>query len=142
MKIRLLVLAVAMLALAGCSEVKSEDQNVQQDIARMHYEQDQISANVKRIKVVFGPQVKGYPEYKELGRVEGYCFNLPNATGGQVTHGDGLKTAAWRKYGDQVNAIVKTRVWFVSDDSYNEYEPYDEGGYLWCEGTAVQFASQ
>ena len=43
---------------------------------------------------------------------------VPNSTGGQVIHGDGLRAAAYRKYGDQVNAIVNTTVWFVADDDY------------------------
>jgi hypothetical protein len=59
-----------------------------------------------------------------------------------VIHGDGLRAAAYRKYGDQVNAIVNTSVWFVSDDDYGAYEPYDEGGYFECAGTAVHFTAQ
>ena len=77
-----------------------------------------------------------------LGRVEGYCFNLPNSTGGQVIHGDGLRAAAYRKYGGQVDAIVNTTVWFVSDDDYGAFEPYTEGGYFECAGTAVHFTNQ
>jgi len=132
---RLIFLAVAILALAGCSAVD-------QDVPQLHQEQDAISAAIKKIKVVSGASVKGHPQFVTLGRAEGYCFNLPNSTGGQVVHGDGLKAAAYRKYGDQVDAIVNTSVWFVSDDSYAPYEPYTENGYFECAGSAVHFTGE
>ena len=130
-----LVVTIAIAALAGCS-------GVEQDIAHLQQEQDAISAATKKIKVVARANVKGNPQYTVLGRVEGYCFNLPNSTGGQVIHGDGLRAAAYRKYGDQVDAIVNTTVWFVSDDDYGAFEPYTEGGYFECAGTAVHFTNQ
>ena len=132
---RLAMLAMLMLLFAGCS-------SVDQDITHMQQEQDALSAAIKKIQVVHGADVKGHPHYRELGRAEGYCFNQPNSTGGQVVHGDGLRAAAQRKYGDQVNAIVNTSVWFVSDDSYGAFEPYTENGYFECAGTAVQFIDQ
>ena len=132
---RLALLATVMLVLAGCS-------TVDQDIQHEQQEQDALSAAIKKIQVVHGAVVKGHPQYKALGRAEGYCFNLPNSTGGQVVHGDGLRAAAYRKYGEQVNAIVNTSIWFVSDDSYGAFEPYTEGGYFECAGTAVQFIQQ
>jgi hypothetical protein len=130
-----LVVAVAIVALAGCSAVD-------QDVTHLQQEQDAISAATKKIKVVAHDNVKGNPPYTVLGRTEGYCFNLPNSTGGQVIHGDGLKAAAYRKYGNQVDAIVKTSVWFVSDDDYGAFEPYTEGGYFECAGTAVHFTGE
>jgi len=132
---RLVFLAVAIVVLAGCS-------SVDQDVTHLQQQQDAISAATKKIKVVPGANVKDHPQYTTLGRVEGYCFDLPNSTGGQVVHGDGLKAAAYRKYGDQVDAIVKTSVWFVSDDSYAAYEPYTENGYFECAGTAVHFTGE
>jgi hypothetical protein len=132
---RLVLLAVAMVALAGCS-------GVQQDVTQLHQEQDAISAKTKTIQVVHGATVKGHPQYAALGRAEGFCFNLPNSTGGQTVHGDGIKTAAYRKYGDQVDAIVNTSVWFVADDSYGGAEPYTENGYFECAGTAVHFTGE
>jgi uncharacterized protein YcnI len=131
----LLVLVVAIVMLAGCAAVD-------RDVAHLQQEQDAISAAIKKIKVVSGANVKGDPQYTALGRAEGYCFNRPNSTGGQVVHGDGLKAAAYRKYGDQVDAIVKTSVWFVSDDSYAPSDPYDENGYFECAGTAVHFTGE
>lgn len=129
---RLTVLAILTLVFAGCS-------GVEQDVTHMQQQQDAIRAATKKIRVSPGPTLKGNPQYTALGRVEGYCFNMPNATGGQVVHGDGLKAAAYRKYGDQVDAIVNTSIWFVSDDSYGGFEPYTEGGYFECAGTAVHF---
>jgi hypothetical protein len=132
---RLVLLVVAVAGLAGCS-------GVQQDFTHLQQEQDAISAAIKKIKVVHGPIVKGHPQYTALGHAEGYCFNAPNSTGGQVVHGDGLRAAAYRKYGGQVDAIVNTSVWFVADDDYGAYEPYDEGGYFECAGIAVHFTAE
>jgi hypothetical protein len=132
---RLVFLAAAFVALAGCS-------SVEQDVTHLQQEQDAISAATKRIKVVPGANVKGHPQYTALGRAEGYCFNRPNSTGGELVHGDGLKAAAYRKYGDQVDAIVNTSVWFVEDDNYGAYEPYTQSGYFECAGTAVHFTGE
>lgn len=131
----LLVLAIVTIAIGGCS-------GVEQDVTHLQQEQDAISAATRKIKVVHGADVKGNPQYAALGRAEGYCFNLPNSTDGQVVHGDGLKAAAYRKYGDQVDAIVNTSVWFVADDNYGAFEPFTEGGYFECAGTAVHFTAQ
>ncbi len=132
---RLVYLAVVIVALAGCS-------SVDRDVTHLQQEQDAISAAIGKIKVVSGANVKGHLHYTELGRAEGYCFNLPNSTSGRLVHGDGLKAAAYRKYGEQVDAIVKTSVWFVADDSYAAYEPYTENGYFECAGTAVHFTGE
>jgi hypothetical protein len=129
---RPLMLAMLMALLAGCS-------GVDQDITHMQEQQDALSAAIKKIRVSPSASLKGNPQYAALGRVEGYCFNAPNSTGGQVVHGDGLKAAAYRKYGDQVDAIVNTSIWFVSDDSYGGFEPFTENGYFECAGTAVHF---
>jgi hypothetical protein len=132
---RVVLLVIATVALSGCSSIK-------QDVSQLQQEQDAISAAIKKIKVVPGANVKGNPQYTALGRVEGYCFNQPNSTGRQVVHGDGLKAAAYRKYDGQVDAIVNTSVWFVSDDSSPVYEPYTENGYFECSGTAVHFTDE
>ncbi len=133
-------LAVAIVALAGCAGVQQEEQKVHEDVVQLHQEQDAISAAIHKIKVVHGAQVKEHPEYTALGSTQGFCFNMPNSTGGQTVHGDGLRAAAYRKYGDRVDAIVNTTVWFVPDDSADVYEPYTENGYFECAGTAVHFA--
>jgi len=132
---RLVLLVVAIVTLAGCSAVD-------QDVAHLQQQQDAISAAIKKIHVVHGPAVKGHPQFTALGRAEGYCFNRPNSTGGAVVHGDGLRAAAYRKYGAQVDAIVNTTVWFVEDDDYGAFEPYTEGGYFECAGIAVHFTGE
>ncbi|HZC45118.1 MAG TPA: hypothetical protein VE243_01510 [Candidatus Acidoferrum sp.] len=124
---------VAILALAGCADVD-------QDISHLQQEQEAISAATKKIKVVSGANVKGNPPYTTPGSVQGYCFNLPNSTQGQVIHGDCIR-AAYRKYPDQVDAIVKTSIWYIADDAYGPAEPYTENGYFECGGTAVHFTS-
>src|SRR6266849_6072823 len=124
--IPVIFLAAAVVAFAGCSGVQQEEQSLHQDVVNLHQEQDAISAAIKKIKVVSGANVKGNPQYTALGRTQGYCFNLPNSTGGQVIHGDGLRAAAYRKYGDQVDAIVNTNAWFVPDDAGAAFEPYTE----------------
>jgi hypothetical protein len=84
---RPVMLAMLMAVLAGCS-------GVDQDIARFQQQQDALSAAIKKIRVSPSANLKGNPQYTPLGRVEGYCFNMPNSTGGEVVHGDGLKAAA------------------------------------------------
>ena len=135
-RILLLVLAIALI---GCTDVKQDEHDISQDATHLQHEEDAISAAVKKIKVVSGSKVKGVSNYTLLGPTEGYCFNRPNSTSGEVVHGDGLRTAAYRRYGDKVNGIVNTRIWFVPDDASEPFEPYTENGYLECAGTAVQF---
>ena len=132
---RLLFITIALIAFAGCS-------GIQQDVAHLQQEQDTLRDAIKKIKVVSGANVKGHPQYTSLGPTQGYCIGQQNLTGGQAIHGDGLRAAAYRKYGDQVDAIVNTRVWFVPDDSGEALEPYTEGGYFECAGTAVHFTGE
>ena len=141
MRMKRLLLIGLVLALAGCTEVKQDEHDVKQDVTQLQQQQDAISAAVKKIEVVSGAKVKGASDYVLLGPAEGYCFNLPNSTGGQTVHGDGLRTAAYRKYGDQVNAIVNTTIWFIPDEESPTYEPYTENGYFECAGTAVHFTA-
>jgi len=130
------ILALAILAgLGACGETKQLDQDVQQ----LQQQQDALSASIKKIQVYSRNIPKGHPEFTKLGPVEGYCFNTPNSTSGQVVHGDSLKAAAYRKYGDQVDAIVGTTIIFVADDAAPIFEPYTENGYFECSGTAVHF---
>ena len=134
MKRFLLAVAIA-LAFSGCAE----ERHLDQDVARLQEQQDALSAAIKRIQVVSKETVKGHPDYAKLGSVQGYCFNTPDSTGGQVVHGDGLRAAAYRKYGDQVDAVVGTTIYFVADDASAVTEPYTENGYFECAGTAVHF---
>lgn len=139
---RTFLLTVAIIAFAGCSSVEREDQNLHQDVSQLQQEQGALRAAIKKIKVVSGANVKGNPQYTSLGPTQGYCVGQANSTGGQVTHGDGLRAAAYRKFGDQVDAIVNTRVWFVADDAGEAFDPYTESGYFECAGTAVHFTGE
>jgi hypothetical protein len=132
---RLLFISVALIAFAACS-------GVQQDVAHLQQEQDALRDAIKKIKVVSGPTVKGHPQYTSLGPTQGYCINQQNSAGGQVLHGDGLRASAYRKFGDQVDAIVNTGAWFVADDAGAVFEPYTENGYFECAGTAVHFTAE
>src|ERR1700674_4240909 len=96
---RLVLLLVAIVALAGCA-------TVDKDVAHLQQEQDAISAATKKIQGVHGATVQGHPQHTAPGSAEGYCTHPPNVAGGQVIHGDGLRAAAYRKYGDQVDAVV------------------------------------
>ena len=135
MKRFLLALAIAIV-FGGCAE----EQHLDQDVTQLHAQQDALGAAIKKILVVSKDTVKGHAQYTKLGSVQGYCFNTPNSTSGQVVHGDGLRAAAYRKYGDQVDAVVGTTIYFVADDASAVSEPYTEGGYFECAGTAVHFA--
>ncbi len=137
------VLAVVLLTsmVNGCSTAKTEEQRVDKDITQLQQQQDALSAAIAKIQIAYSPKVKGHPQATALGPAQGYCFNLANSTGGQVVHGDSLRAAAYRKYGNQVDAIVGTSIWFVSDDASAPYEPYTENGYFECAGTAVHFIS-
>lgn len=133
---------MVIVALAGCTAVQQEDQSLHQDVAHLQQEQDALRTAIKKIKVVSGANVKGHPQYTSLGPTQGYCVGQANTTGGQVVHGDGLRAAAYRKYGDQVDAIVNTKVWFVADDTGEALDPYTESGYFECAGTAVHFTGE
>lgn len=134
---RLVMALVLVIACVGCAEEKHLDQ----DVTQLQQQQDALSAAIKKIQVVSHDTVKGHPDYTKLGPAQGFCFNIPNSTSGQVVHGDGLKSAAYRKYGDQVDAIINTTIFFVSDDNSAVSEPYTENGYFECAGTAVHFTN-
>jgi hypothetical protein len=137
----LLAAALLMGAVNGCSAAKTEEQRVDKDITQLQQQQDALSAAIAKIQVVYSAKVKGHPQATTLGPAQGYCFNPANSTGGQVVHGDSLRAAAYRKYGNQVDAIVSTSIWFVSDDAFAPYEPNTENGYFECSGSAVHFVS-
>ena len=138
MKRILLSFAIIAAVGGGCAEA----QHVDQDITQLQHQQEALSAAVSKIQVVGTDKVKGHAEYTRLGPVQGFCFNIPNSTSGQVTHGDSLRAAANRKYGDQVDAVVNTTIWFVQHDASAISEPYTDNGYFECGGTAVHFVAK
>ena len=92
MKRLLLALAIAV-GLSGCGETKQLDQDAQ----RLQQQQDALRTDIKKIEVYSKATPKGHPDFTQLGPVQGYCFNVPDSTSGQVVHGEGLRAAAYRK---------------------------------------------
>ncbi len=132
--LNIVALAVAAaLAVAGCSAVAKEDASIK---TRNEAEE----AAVKRIVVVEGDQVPGHPKFTELGRVQGVCVRAPWYDDDSSIARIGFKHAAYDKYGDKVDAIIRVDSFFVTDNqSYGIQEPGSAAGHLNCQGTAVHF---
>ncbi len=128
--------AAVLIGLAGCGEVKHEEAEIQARDAAMN-------AATKRMIVVTGTEIPDHPAYARLGPVQGYCEKKPNGDD-QVIAGDSMKQAAYRKYGDRVDAIVQATAWFVPEGGMTSgvYEPYTPMGHFECAGTAVSFSVQ
>ena len=130
-----MLIVVAALAIAGCSAVKKAGEAID---ARNEAEE----AAVKRIVVVEGDQVPGHPKFTELGRVQGVCVRAPWYDDDSSIARVGFKRAAYDKYGDKVDAIIRVDSFFVTDNqSYGIQEPGSAAGHLNCQGTAVHFES-
>jgi len=130
-----LILIVAAVVVAGCSAVAKEDASIK---TRNEAEE----AAVKRIVVVEGTQIPGHAKYTELGRVQGVCVRAPWYDDDTSIQRIGFKHAAYDKYGDKVDAIIKVDSFFVADNqSYGMAEPGNAAGHLNCQGTAVHFES-
>ena len=128
-----LILFIAVLLVAGCSAIKKEDASIK---ARNEAEE----AAVKRIVVVEGDNIPGHAKYAELGRVQGVCVRAPWYDDDSSIARIGFKHAAYDKYGDKVDAIIKVNSFFVADDqSLGISEPGSAAGHLNCQGTAVHF---
>jgi hypothetical protein len=127
------IAAWAASAVAGCSLFSKEDNSTK---AR----NDAEEAAVKRIVVVEGDQVPGHPKYTELGRVQGVCVRAPWFDDDTSIQRIGFKHAAYDRYGDKVDAIIRVDSFFVTDEqSYGIQEPGSAAGHLNCQGTAVHF---
>jgi len=130
---RLMLIVVAALAIAGCSAVKKEGEAID---ARNEAEE----AAVKRIVVVEGTNIPGHTKYTELGRVQGVCVRAPWYDDDTSIARIGFKHAAYDKYGDKVDAIIRVDSFFVADNqSLGIGEPGNAAGHLNCQGTAVHF---
>ena len=128
-----LMLIIVALALAGCTEVKKEDASIK---TRNEAEE----AAVKRIIVVEGDQIPDHPQYTELGHVQGVCVRAPWYDDDSSIARIGFKHAAYDKYGDKVDAIIRVDSFFVTDNqSYGMSEPGSAAGHLNCQGIAVHF---
>src|SRR5271163_2798899 len=104
-----LMLIIVALVITGCADVKQEDAAIK---ARNQAEE----AAVKRIVVVEGDQVPGHPKFTELGRVQGVCVRAPWYDDDTSIARVGFKHAAYDKYGDKVDAIIRVDSFFVTDN--------------------------
>ena len=128
-----LMLIVAAVVVVGCSAVAKEDASIK---SRNEAEE----AAVKRIVVVEGDQIPGHAKYTELGRVQGVCVRAPWYDDDTSIARIGFKHAAYDKYGDKVDAIIRVDSFFVADNqSLGIGEPGSAAGHLNCQGTAVHF---
>src|SRR5271156_6595848 len=130
---RRLILIIIALAIVGGADVKQEDATIK---ARNEAEE----AAVKRIVVGGGDQIPGHPKYTELGQTQGVCVRAAWYDDDSSIARIGFKHAAYDKYGDKVDAIIRVDSFFVTDNqSYGIQEPGTAAGHLNCQGTAVHF---
>ena len=130
-----LMLIIVALAITGCADVKQEDTAIK---ARNQAEE----AAVKRIVVVEGDQIPGHPKYTELGKTQGVCVRAAWYDDDSSIDRIGFKHAAYDKYGDKVDAIIKVNSFFVVDNQSNGNgmgQPGSAAGHLNCQGVAVHF---
>ena len=127
-RLSLIVLAIFMTA---CGEVAKEEAAVRTRDAAMD------AATTKMI-VTRASNVAGHSQYVTLGKVRGHCLQDPEAND-VIPSGDNLRQGAYRKYGNQVDAIVDASAVHINDD-YTPEAPGTASGHFECEGTAVHFA--
>jgi len=89
--------------------------------------------------------VPRHAQYLALGSVRAKCMENPAA--GHLTAADiiadanGLKEAAYRPYGSQVDAIVDADVSYAIEPG--EWHPlFDHQGHLECQGNAIHFQEE
>jgi hypothetical protein len=129
-----LLIGVLAAALAGCAQVENREQAVRARDAAMQ-------AAAQRMIVTRQPNIPAHPTYTVLGNVQGYCRNDPEADD-IVPEGDNLREAAYRKYGNNVDAILGAHSWFVPNANYIQgaTQPDVNTGHFECAGTAVHFS--
>ena len=130
-----LMLIIVALVITGCADVKQEDAAIK---ARNQAEE----AAVKRIVVVEGDQIPGHPKYTELGKTQGVCVRAAWYDDDSSIDRIGFKHAAYDKYGDKVDAIIRVNSFFVVDNQSNGNgmaQPGSAAGHLNCQGIAVHF---
>jgi len=98
-----------------------------------------------RMTVTAADTVAGHSRYVALGRVQARCAENP-ATGHLtasdiIADANGLKQAAYRTYGSQVDAIVDADMSYVIDYGWR-HPLFDKEGHLECQGTAVHFQEE
>jgi len=129
-KLSLLVLGILITACAGAAKPAP---------------QAATEASSTRMIITSADTVSGHSRYVTLGRVQGKC--MENLAAGHLTAADiiadasGLKQAAYRTYGSQVDAIVDADVTYAIESG--EWHPlFDHQGHLECEGTAIHFEEE
>jgi hypothetical protein len=131
-----LMLFIVALAVSGCAEVKQESTAIK---TRNEAEE----AAVKRIVVVEGDQIPDHPKYTELGPTQGVCVRAAWYDDDTGIDRIGFKHAAYDKYGDKVDAIIRVNSFFVPDNQTigmsGFSQPGTAAGHLNCRGTAVHF---
>ncbi len=121
------------LAIAGCGIVRDEGIKLRQENAA-------TEASVKRMVLVQGDQVPGHPKLTALGSVEGVCGRASAYDDDASSASPGFKHAAYDRYGDKVDAIIKVDSWFViGNEASAPGEPGNAEGHFQCRGTAVHF---
>ncbi len=132
-EVKKLVLLGLMLAIAGCGSVAKKEE------AAIRTRDAAMETAAQKMIVTRETSVDGHPKFTELGSVQGRCGNDP--TGHETFPEDNLREAAYRKYGDQVNAITNAYGWFVLGNSASAVsEPGSNQGHFECSGTAIHFA--
>ncbi|MGH7864698.1 MAG: hypothetical protein ACREQB_06900 [Candidatus Binataceae bacterium] len=125
-------LMVVAMVMAGCALATDEAAEIQ---ARNQAEQAALST----IVVTKGSEVNGRATYTRLGRVQGFC-DRDIERQDHAVGGDSLRQAAYRRYGEQVKAIVETNAWFILDGAASTvWATEGGGGHFECAGIAVTF---
>lgn len=129
---RLLALAL-VVAIAGCGAIKNEDAKIKERRAAQ-------DAAIARMVVVQGGEIPGHARLTELGPVQGVCGRPPAYDDAQSAADQGFKHAAYAKYGDKVDGIIRVDSWFVIGNAASAVmEPGSAEGHFQCKGTAVHF---
>jgi hypothetical protein len=125
------IVTVAALV-ASCSMLGRE-------AAELKVRNDAERAALQKIVVTKGSEVPGRTSFTRLGRVQGYCDH-DIARQDSAVGGDSLRQSAYRRYGDEVDAIVEANTWFVVDDTASMvWATEGGGGHFECSGIAVTF---
>ncbi len=127
------VLILCLCSISACGVFQHEAADIPRDNTAM-------SAASKKILISDGFDVPGHSKINTLGTVEGRCEKDPQGNT-QAIPGDNMRAAAYRQYGDRVDAITGAHRWFVptGDETGAVDEPGSHKGYWECGGTAVSF---
>ena len=124
------------LAIAGCGEVKKEEAKIEANNAAEE-------AAVKRMIVVQGDTIPGHSKLTELGKVQGICGRPPAYDDASSSATVGLKHAAYDRFGDKADGIIRVDSFFVIGNAASAtMEPGSSEGHMECRGTAVHFEQQ